>query len=162
MNFIITILLSFLLTQVAIAQPFSLNKNIKPIELKLVPVKLDHDTFMNGKIVSKDFMQKSDTAYYFVKGAGIYQPAYFSYTSMNKTDETQIFLCKNNWKKPDQVAKLKDGKWSLLFKTEGSYGIMVVQKKSKVKYNLLAWIGNETKNISMPSPFKMNTKPQKK
>lgn len=139
------------------AQPFTLNKNIKPVELKLIPYK-QKDSAFNGKINITTVTQKEDTLYFFVKGLSMYQPTYIGFDSDDKKQKTKIFLCKDNWKTPNKTGQLADGYWFEKFKTEGSYGIMVIKNKPTDKYNIMIWVGKEMLNRKLPSPFKTVTK----
>lgn len=136
------------------AQPFSLDKNIKPIELKLQPYK-GNDSAFNGKAIAFKTKSQNDTAYYFVKGCGIYQPVLFKIECLDKKENVIVNLCKNNWKKPDQKGQTGDNaEWQYAFKTEGSFGIQVITTKKNTPYRIIVWLGNEPKKIIMPSPFK--------
>ncbi|MBL0147057.1 MAG: hypothetical protein IPP48_16420 [Chitinophagaceae bacterium] len=153
MKISILVFFSCFITILTNAQPFTLNKNIKPVELKLVPYKAK-DSIWNGKINITTVAQKEDTLYYFVKGLSIYQPIYISIASQNPKHKYEIKLCKDNWKSADRTAKLDaKGNWGMQFKTEGSFGLMVVCKEPLTNYKLLVWVGKELKNIGIPSPF---------
>jgi hypothetical protein len=142
-----------------IAQPFNLNKKIVPIELKMLAVKPANKPSLAGKMNLSTITQTEDTMYFFVKGAGIYQTTYFGYTGFDDKQKPTIYLCKNNWKKPEKTSDIKQGKWNTTFRTEGSFGIMVVKNSAFCKYDLLTWISPECTDFTMPSPFKST--PQK-
>ena len=141
------------LINASIAQPFTLNKNIKPVELKLIPYKQKDSTY-NGKINITTVTQKEDTLYFFVRGLSMYQPTYIGFDSKDKKLQTKIFLCKDNWKIANKTGQLENGYWFEKFKTEGSYGIMVVKSKPTDVYNIMIWVGKEILNRKLPSPFK--------
>jgi hypothetical protein len=139
------------------AQPFTLNKNIKPVELTLIPYKAK-DSVYNGKINITTVTQKEDTLYFFVKGLSMYQPTYIGFDSEDKKQKTKIFLCKDNWKIANKTGQLTNGYWYEKFKTEGSYGIMVIKNKPTDVYNIMIWVGKELLNRKLPSPFKAAAK----
>ena len=139
------------------SQPFTLNKNIKPVELTLIPYKAK-DSVYNGKINITTVTQKEDTLYFFVKGLSMYQPTYIGFDSEDKKQKIKIFLCKDNWKIANKTGQLNNGYWFEKFKTEGSYGIMVVKSKPTDVYNIMIWVGKELLNRKLPSPFKAAAK----
>jgi uncharacterized protein YegL len=137
------------------AQPFTLDKKIKPVELKLEQLKLTgKDSLKNGKAAFVTVEQQVDTAYYFAKGFSTYQPVYFSITADNKADAPQIkaFLVKQNWRKPDRICNFKNGVAEERFRTEGSLGLMVISKKRNLKYHILVWAGKEILDSKTPLP----------
>lgn len=142
-------------SSVAIAQPFTLDKKIKPVELTWLNYKAK-DSAWNGKINITSVKQVKDTLYFFVKGLSIYQPVYLSVSTKNKKGAVDIFLCKESWQKPDKKGVLENGYWYEKFKTEGSFGIMIVTKKKPQDYQILLWAGKEMVNRKLPSPFKKN------
>jgi hypothetical protein len=149
----------FCLLQVTLhAQPFSLNKNIVPKQLPLVEFKPKDNKKLEGKINFSNVQQTTDTAYFFVKGISIYSAVHFTFKSTDAADNTKVYLCKNNWNKPDKTAVLKNGSWDVLFRTEGSFGIMVVQGKNRKPYFLNTWVSAETTSRDIPSPFKTKNK----
>jgi hypothetical protein len=134
------------------AQPYTMDKNIKPIELVLIDYKATgKDSVKNGKINLTSVTPKKDTMYYVVKGAGIYQPNKFTVSSKNKNVEIKI--CKNSWKKPDRFGTTKNGKWTTEFKTEGSYGVMIISKQ-KAPYQIFVWTGKAMRAKDFFKPLK--------
>lgn len=154
----ITFLFSLIGSITIWAQPFSLDKNLKPVLLNLIPY-THKDTAYNGKINITDVKQVVDTSYYYVKGLSIYQPVIFSIVSTDGSNDIKIQLSKDNWKKPDHIGTLgANNTWQKLFRTEGSFGIQVIAPSKKAAYKLMVWVGNEPKRIVMPSPFKEEKK----
>ncbi len=152
-NFFLVLFIS-LLGSAAIAQPFTLNKKVQPVLLNLIPYK-GKDSAYNGKINITNVNQLADTNYYYVKGLSIYQPVVFKIVSSDKKSKIKIQLAKDNWKKPDHSATLKpDGTWQTAFRTEGSFGIQIINPDKKATYQLIVWVGNEPKKMKLPSPFK--------
>jgi hypothetical protein len=147
----------------AVAQPSTLDKNIKPQELKLTDYKKG-DSLMSGKInISKITQQTKDTAYFFVKGAGIYQRVVFSAANRKPNQTLDIALCKYSWNKPDRSGKVEGKKmYSEKFRTEGSFGIRVISKQRNPEYQLLVWVSDEPKKITMTNAFKQKIDKAKK
>ncbi len=147
------ICLVFLLLKTSYAQPYTLDKNVKPIELRLIDYNGENgDTTWKGKVNFTTVTPKKDTTYFFVKGLSVYQPIYFSTTGKNKNLE--ISLCKDSWKKVNQKGNLKNSeKWSTNFKTEGSFGVMMVSK-TREPYQLFTWVGKAIRGKDIAAPFK--------
>ena len=151
LNVILVVMLLF--TNVINAQPYTLDKKVKPIELRLIDYNGEKgDTTWKGKVNFTTVTPKKDTTYFFVKGLSVYQPIYFSTTGKNKGLE--ITLCKDSWKKADKKGDLKNnGKWDTNFKTEGSFGIMMVTK-SREPYQMFTWVGKPIRAKDIAAPFK--------
>jgi hypothetical protein len=135
------------------AQPFTLDKNVKPIELRLIDYNGENgDTTWKGKVNFTTVTPKKDTTYFYVRGLSVYQPIYFSTTGKNKNLE--ISLCKDSWKNANQKGSLKvNEKWSTNFKTEGSFGIMMITK-SREPYQMYTWVGKAIRGKDIAAPFK--------
>lgn len=119
---------------------------------------------MSGKIsISKIKQQKQDTAYFFVKGAGIYQTVVVTIANRKSKQKLDIALCKNSWNKPDRSGIVEDKKdYTERFRTEGSFGIRVISKQTNNDYQIVVWISDEPKKIKMPSAFKVKPNVQPK
>ncbi len=135
------------------AQPYTLDKKVKPIELRLIEYNGEKgDTTWKGKVNFTTVTPQKDTTYFFVKGLSVYQPIYFSTTGKNKNLE--IKLCKDTWKNSNQNGNLKTSdKWSANFKTEGSFGIMMITK-SREPYQMFTWVGKPIRGKDIAPPFK--------
>ncbi len=144
-----------LFCKISNAQPFTLDKKIKPVELKLVNYVNKNKKEWNGKINIADVIQKQDTAYYFVKGISMYQPVYITVVTETPSEKIDINLCKNNWKTPNKTGSTDTkGNWKAKFKTEGSFGIQIAKHNPAVKYRVMVWIGKEVDDVGLKSPFK--------
>lgn len=144
-----------------IAQPFNLDKNIQPQELKMVDYKKG-DPLLSGKISIANIRQTSDTAYFFVKGAGIYQQVVITGTNRKPNQKLDIALCKERWDKSNRTGIIDDKTpFKEQFKTEGSFGIRVISKRPNPEYQLMVWIGDEPKKIKMENAFVNKTKIKK-
>lgn len=152
-NQLMLVLLFFSALQVK-AQPFNLDENVKPVELKFEEYKKQGEEKAKGRISVNTLTQDQDTAYYFIQGLNMYAPTYFSLNSNQPDADIAIKLCKENWKTFHRSGEVK-GKslWKSDFKTEGDFGIMVIANKKPVTYVLMVWTGDELK-VEMPSVFK--------
>lgn len=150
---LLPVLLFFSALQVK-AQPFTLEENVKPVELKFEEYKKEGAAKAKGRISVNTLTQEQDTAYYFIQGLNMYSPTYFSLNSNQPDADITIKLCKENWKTFHRSGGVK-GKslWKSDFKTEGDFGIMVIANKKPVTYVLMVWTGDELK-VEMPSVFK--------
>jgi hypothetical protein len=149
------LLLLLVFNKISIAQPFSLDKKIKPVELKMINYVNKENKDWNGKINITEVTQNDDSAYYFVKGLSMYQPVYITVVAENASDIVNINLCKNNWKTPNKTGVTDAaGKWKTKFKTEGSFGVMIAKQNPSAKYKIMVWVGKEVEDLGMKSPFK--------
>jgi len=137
-----------------LAQPFNLDENVQPVELRWEDYTKPGEDKPNGRISINKLTQEKDTMYYFIKDLNMYAPTYFSLNSKDPEADIKINLCKENWKAAHRTGEVK-GKtlWKSDFKTEGDFGIMVIANKKPAKYALLVWTGKEMK-VEMPSVFK--------
>ncbi len=152
-KFILTLAMLLQFIGMAIAQPYTLDKKIKPIQLRLIPYNGDKgDSTWKGQVNFTTVTPKKDSTYFFVNGLSVYQPIFLSATG--KKNNVQIILCKNTWKMADQTGNLKqEGKWNTQFKTEGSFGILVVTT-SREPYQLFIWAGKALRGRDIGAPFK--------
>lgn len=161
----ITPIISFLLLcfcfQSIAQQPFTLDKNIKPIEIQFVDYKKG-DAKMSGKMGTLKVRQSKDTLYYYVKGAGIYQTVMVAIGNKNPKQVLNVSLSKESWTKPNRTAKVEAKPYYEKFRTEGGFGIRIIAKKAS-EYGIAVWISDEPKKIAMPNAFTMKTnQPSKK
>lgn len=145
-----------------LAQPFTLDDNIKPVELTLIDYKKE-DTLKKGRINITEVTQVKDTLYYFVKGLSMFSPVYFGITAKAESGNVKAYLCKDNWKTVNQEGETGSKfHWDTKFKTEGDFGIMVVVENKPTDYALVVWVGNEAKDVGITSPFKEGAAADKK
>lgn len=142
-----------LIAKATLAQPYTLDKKIKPFQLRLIAYKGElNDSTWKGQVNFTTVTPKKDTTYFFINGLSVYQPIYLKATG--KKNNVKIVLCKNTWKTADQSGNLKaEGKWSTHFKTEGSFGIMVITI-SREPYQLFTWVGKPIRGKDIAAPFK--------
>ena len=136
------------------AQPFNLNERVQPIELNLVDY-MKTDSMAKGRINATQITQTSDTMYFFVKGLSIYSPVYFGITTDSSAGNIKVNLNKDNWHMISQTGETGDKKhWETNFKTEGDFGIMIIPETKPADYSLVVWVGDEAKEVGIPSIFK--------
>ncbi len=146
------ILLTLFIYTTSIAQPFTLNKSIKPTELKLTDYN-GTKPIEKGKITIVDVNQKDDTLYFFTKAVSILSSVVIAVNTEDKQNKLAISLHKDFWTEVDKSGTTdNNGTWITSFKTGGDIGIRIACKKS-IKYKLTIWVGDEV-NVDMPTPFK--------
>ncbi len=135
-------LLSLLMYVSTYAQPFTLEKKLKPKEIQLFAVNKADKT--KGKMGIMQVAQVKDTAFYFCKGMGIYNPMVVKLVAQNKITPLKVSLHKWNWKDASKQGTTKAGAYSESFVTEGSFGIKVVLEKNKPSaYNIYVYMASE-------------------
>jgi hypothetical protein len=139
-----------------LAQPFTMNPDINPVELNLYDFKPVGNDKANGRLNVTDVTQDKDTMYYFARGFSIYSPAYAGVTLQDKSMNVEVSLFKENWLKPSQGGVTNEkGHWDAKFKTEGDFGIRVIAKTKPCTYALVVWNGKDVE-VSVPTPFTYN------
>lgn len=137
------------------AQPFNLDKKIKPVEIKLHPFK--RDSLTKGKLGIVQVEQKQDTAYYFCKGMGIFNSTAVTVSAKNTKEILQVSLHKWNWKTQSRKGKTNDkGVFTENFFTQGDFGIRIIAPNRPAIYNVIVWAADDTK-LTIPTTFKENT-----
>ena len=140
----------------AIAQPFTFDKKIKPKEVILHP--LSKTDKSKGKLGIAKVTQVKDTAYYYCKGMGIYNPMVVKLVTADKNSAIKVSLHKWNWKTPSRSGITKNGDFTESFVTEGSFGIKVVKAtKIPTNYNIYLYLAKEAPP-KLPSAFKSTKK----
>ena len=140
-------------TVLTMAQPFTMNPDIVPVELNLHPFKPAGNEKLNGKISITSVTQVKDTLYFFVKGFSMYSPAYAGITVKDKSNSADVGLFKENWLKPSKGGNTGEkGLWEEKFKTEGDFGIRVIAKTKPCTYSIVVWNGNDVE-VDVPSAF---------
>ena len=141
------------MTGMSMAQPFTMNPDIIPVELTLHPFKPAGQEKLNGNISITNVTQVKDTLYFFAKGFSMYSPAYVGITMKDKSTAADIGLFKANWLKPSRGGNTGEkGVWEEKFKTEGDFGIRVISKNKPCTYSIVIWNGKEI-DVDVPSPF---------
>ena len=143
------------------AQPFTLDKKFKPVQLKLHKFNPPKEPKAKGSISITEVIQKEDTLFYFVKGASIYSPIYVGLQSGDSTNSTiEISLHKLSWKRAERSGTTDaTGHWEQQFKTENDFGIRVIVKEKPTAYTLMVWVGDEVK-MELPTVFKKGAIPK--
>ena len=136
-----------------LAQPFSLDDRIKPIELNFVNIDPSNKPLVKGRMNITNITQTEDTMYFFGKGFSTYAPAYIVVTAKDKAVPLQVDLCKENWLTASRQGSTgEQGFWEDKFKTEGDMGIRIVAKTKPASYTVLVWNGADYK-VDVPTPF---------
>lgn len=139
----------------AFSQPFTLDKNIKPLKLQLKKVE-DH---AGAKATAAKGTLQEDPHLYFVKGSSMFQPIEL-FLAAEDESELIVELVKNTWEevlKSTSTAAFKDGIANLKIRTYGDFGIRVKAKNnanisSGIPYVLTIYALPEQKKF-LPSPF---------
>jgi len=136
-----------------LAQPFTLDERIKPIELNFVNINPPNKPLAKGRMNVTNITQVEDTMYFFGKGFSTYAPAYIVVTAKDKAIPLQVDLCKENWLTASRQGNTGDkGFWEDKFRTEGDMGIRIVAKTKPASYSIVVWNGEDYK-VEVPSPF---------
>lgn len=151
----ILLIISLLLYLISVkAQPFTLDKKFKPVQLKLHKFNPPKEPKAKGRISISEITQTKDTLFYFVKDASIYSPVYVGLQTNGSAGTVDISLHKLSWKKAErQGATDAKGYWQDLFKTENDFGIRVIVKDKPAAYTMMVWVGDEPR-MELPSVFK--------
>lgn len=149
------LILFFLMVMVTglMAQPFTLEKEVKPIKLTFHKFNPPAEPKAKGKLNVTEVTQVKDTMYFYTNEVSIYSPVYVGVTATDKDNPLEIRLAKMNWKNADRSGSTgSSGHWEEKFKTETDFGIMVIAKNKPASYALVVWNGDEV-NFEMPSVF---------
>ncbi|MEM7087132.1 MAG: LPXTG cell wall anchor domain-containing protein [Bacteroidota bacterium] len=137
----------------ALAQPFTLDDNIKPVKLELLAFEDDSLNIGKGKINMTEVTQVNDTLYFSVYGVSIYSPIYVGINATDPDKPLDISLHKMNWINADRKGKTDaNGEWEDSFKTETDFGIRVISKADSTNYGLIVWAGDEA-DLDLPQLF---------
>lgn len=154
--FIIATLLP--LTKTA-AQPFSLDKKIKPVKLQLK----DDRSWKGAKSIAGVGRLSKEGEYFYVKGASMFQPVDIFLLGPEGVP-AKMDIVKNNWKevlKTASTADAADEIANLKIRTYGDFGIRVyTDGESTGDYQVVIYASPEIKK-ALPSPFVAAGKEQK-
>ena len=150
---ILLLLICFISGMQGIAQPFTLDEKIKPIELNFVPIDPPNKPLAKGRMNVTNITQTEDTMYFFAKGFSTYGPAYLVVNAKDPAVPLQVGLFKENWLKASREGNTGDkGYWEDKFRTEGDMGIRIIAKTKPASYSMVVWNGADY-NVEVPSPF---------
>ncbi len=136
----------------AVAQPFTLDEKIKPVELKLTAYKAG-DPKADGRVSGTVITQTAPTQYFFVQGLSIFSPDYVGVAAEDASSPVNVEVAKETWEQPHLKGQTAaSGRWEARFRTSGDFGIKVTSEHLPARYALVVWSGNEV-NAPMPSPF---------
>lgn len=132
------------------AQPFTLDKKLKPIKLELENQK----DWKGAKAIAGVGRLSDKGEYFYVKGGSMYQPIdVFLVGPDGKTASLEIV--KNNWEDIEMhgsTTDAADGILNLKLRSYGDFGIRVFSPADKGDYQLVVYASPEIKH-SLPSPF---------
>jgi hypothetical protein len=152
-NQLLLIVVLFFIQQFALAQPFTLEEKIKPVELILKAVNPAKLPKAKGRMNVTEVTQAEDTAYYFVQGASIYSPVYVGLKLKDAANPVKVSLHKMNWKNENRSGSTDNqGRWAEHFKTENDFGIRVIAPVKPSTYSLVVWVADEPK-MELPTVF---------
>ncbi len=142
------------------AQPFTTDKKLKPIQLKLNEFNPPSDPRAHGKLSITEVTQKEQTLFFFVKGVSIYSPVYVSLQSADAVSSAiDVSLHKLSWTRAERSGTTDaSGHWEDQFKTENDFGVRVVAKTRPASYRLMVWVGDEPKS-ELPPVFRRADSP---
>lgn len=154
--FIIATLLPF---SKAAAQPFSLDKKIKPVKLQLK----DDRSWKGAKSIAGVGKLSKEGEYFYVKGASMFQPIDIFLLGPEGVP-AKMEIVKNNWGevlKTASTADATDKIANLKIRTYGDFGIRVyTDEESTGDYQVVVYASPEVKK-ALPSPFVAAGKEQK-
>lgn len=153
MRTLVISVVSLFIAGTSMAQPFTMNPDIVPVELAMHPFKPAGNDKLNGHINITSVTQVKDTLYFFAKGFSTYSPAYMGITMKDKANSADVGLFKENWLKPSKGGTTGDkGVWEEKFKTEGDIGIRVITTTKPCSYSIIIWNGKDV-DVDVPSAF---------
>lgn len=141
--------LSFISVPVS-SQPFTLDKELKPVKLLLKNVK-DHKG-AKASAAKGETSAKGD--FYYVKGASMFQPIDI-FLASSKGENITMEIVKNNWKDIKMKASTSDdpdGIANIKLRVYGEFGIRILSDTEGSGYQLLVYASPEMKN-ALASPF---------
>lgn len=150
----ITFTLLFILFGIAplLAQPYSLDEKIKPIELKL-----SEDNKREGAMsVVANMSMIDETQYFFVKGLNMFQFVDVFIFSNFGNPNIKAELVRNTWKDAEDTGSTgssKNGIINFKLRTEGDFGFKVLPTGKKVNYTIVVYASGPIQEY-LGSPFK--------
>ncbi len=131
------------------AQPFTLDKKIKPVRLDA-----EKDPEYEGVKITGS-RGKTDTAgsYFYVKGLNVFQPIDVMLLSEQADIPLNLEIYKSNWEKLEKKEVTdKEGLAQVKFRTYGEFGIKIKGDGKEVPYTLVV-VGGKAIRPPLPSPF---------
>jgi hypothetical protein len=140
----------FFLATTVPAQPFSLDKKIKPVKLQLK----ERKDWKGAKAVAAKGILNTEGDYYYVKGASMFQPIDI-FLLGDDGRRINMEVVKNNWKDVQATASTADAAdeiANIKIRTYGDFGIRVFAEEIGGNYQLLVNAGPDIKD-ALASPF---------
>ena len=148
-QFILFVLPLFFST-LLVAQPFSLDKKIKPVKLQLKEQK----DWKGAKAIAAKGTLTSEGDYYYVKGASMFQPIDI-FLLGDDGKKRKMEVVKNNWKDVNASASTNDAAdeiANIKIRTYGDFGIRVFANEAGGNYQLVVYASPDIKH-ALVSPF---------
>ncbi|MER3373391.1 MAG: hypothetical protein RIM83_02005 [Allomuricauda sp.] len=138
----------------SLAQPFTLDENIKAVELKL---KEDNRKGHEGEMSIITLSTVDSSRYYFVTGHELWQFLDILVTPLNDDRSLKVSLAQDNWEAPDMEKTSngadKNGIISFKIRTWGSFGIKVESPENKTINFSIAVLASPPQQSYLGSPF---------
>jgi hypothetical protein len=150
MKQLILFVLSLFFSTLLVAQPFSLDKKIKPVKLQLKEQK----DWKGAKAIAAKGTLTSEGDYYYVKGASMFQPIDIFLVG-DDGKKIKMEVVKNNWKDVNTRASTNDAADEIAnvkIRTYGDFGIRVFADEEGGNYQLVVYASPDIKH-ALASPF---------
>lgn len=161
----VILLFAFLFSGISqsLAQPFTLDENIKHVELKL---KEDNRKGHEGEMSIITLSTVDSTRYYFVTGHELWQFLDILVTPLDDDRSLKVSLAQDNWEAPDMEktdnGTDENGIISFKIRTWGSFGIKVESPENKTTNFSIAVLASPPQQNYLGSPFVKITENQMK
>ncbi len=150
MKQLILFVLPLFFSTLLVAQPFSLDKKIKPVKLQLKEQK----DWKGAKAIAAKGTLTSQGDYYYVKGASMFQPIDIFLVG-DDGKKIKMEVVKNNWKDVNTRASTNDAAdeiANIKIRTYGDFGIRVFADEEGGNYQLVVYASPDIKH-ALASPF---------
>ncbi|NAS30462.1 hypothetical protein GTQ40_05740 [Flavobacteriaceae bacterium R38] len=154
MKYIILLLTSLILwNQNSFAQPYTLDKKIKPIELTLK----DYKEFKGAKgLFASKRIDAGETAYFYVNGFDMLQLMDIYIFLLEKEKDLKVELAKSNWDQPEatyQLSSFEDHTINISLRTYNNFGLKITNEESTPVNLALAVAASPPVEEYLESPF---------
>lgn len=148
---IIPVFFIFLFCSQGFAQPFELDKKIKPVELLL----LDDPDYEGAKGIGVSGIVKDSINYYFVKGHDIFQFIDIYVFANEGNPDLTVELVKDTWSdlaEKKVTTQNNNGIINFKFRTWGDFGLKILPTNETIIYTIVVYASNPVKGF-LESPF---------
>ena len=154
MKYVILTIISFVLYyQNSNAQPYTLDKKIKPIELKL----RDYNEFEGAKgLFASKRIDAGETAYFYVNGFDMLQLLDVYIFLLEEGKDIKVELAKNSWKRPEEEYRLssfKDKIINISLRTYNNFGLKITNEEATSVNLAIAISASPPVEEYLESPF---------